>query len=397
MAIAPTLEELAVPLAELRPYPGNPRRGDLGAIQSSLRANGQFRPIVVNRRTRQVLGGNHLVEAARGLGWSEIAATYVDVDDEQARRIVLADNRTSDLATYDDEALADLLSELPDLEGTCYERSDLDALLDDLSPLEVDEEELPPVPAEPRTKPGDLYRLGSHRLLCGDAREAEDYARLMDGERAELLCTDPPYGVDYVGKTKRRLRIEGDAASGLSELLSDAFEAADPALCPGSPLYVAHPAGPLAATFYAAFTAAGWSLRQTLIWVKDRFSLGRSDYHYRHEPILYGFKPGEGRLGRGGRGWHGGNAEDSVIEVARPRASREHPTAKPAELIARLVRNSSPRGALVLDPFAGSGSTLAACESLGRRARLIELDPAYADVIVARWEALSGEAAELVR
>ena len=125
--------------------------------------------------------------------------------------------------------------------------------------------------------------------------------------------------------------------------------------------------------------------------------LGRSDFHYRHEGILYGHKPGPGRIGRGARGWHAGNAEDSVFEVPRPRASREHPTAKPAELLARFVRNSSPRGGLVLDPFAGSGSTLAASESLGRRARLLELDPSYADVIVARFERLTGGRAELVR
>ncbi len=158
--MATKLKTEYVPTDSLHPHPDNPRRGDLEAIQASLRAHGQYRPIVVNRATMEVLAGNHLAEAARSLGWSQIAVNFVEVDAEQAKRILLVDNKTNDLAGYDDEALADLLSELPDLEGTGYERSDLDAILDGLAPLEVEDDELPPAPAEPRTKPGDLYLLG---------------------------------------------------------------------------------------------------------------------------------------------------------------------------------------------------------------------------------------------
>jgi DNA modification methylase len=201
----------------------------------------------------------------------------------------------------------------------------------------------------------------------------------------------PPYGVDYEGKTSERLRLSGDQAAGLPALLSAAFAAAHRALASGAPVYVFHPAGPLAHTFTGALLGEGFELRQTLVWVKDQLVLGRSDYHYRHEPILYGHKPGPGRRGRGGRGWYGGNSEQSVIEVAGPRASSEHPTAKPPELLERLIKNSSRRGALVLDPFAGSGSALVACERLDRRAALVELDPRYCDVVRARWRALSGE------
>ena len=167
-------------------------------------------------------------------------------------------------------------------------------------------------------------------------------------------------------------------------------------LCAGAALYVAHPAGPQSATFLEAFCAQGWSLRQTLVWVKDSLVLGHADYHFRHEPLLYGYKPGGGRRGRGGEGFYGDNAQSSVLEVARPRAAREHPTMKPVELVKICLRNSSRRRDLVLDPFAGSGSTMVACERLGRRARLLELDPADCDVICARYERLTGGGAELL-
>jgi site-specific DNA-methyltransferase (adenine-specific) len=397
--MAGELTELLVPIAGLRAYARNPRRGDVEAIKDSLRRNGQYRPIVVNRRTMEVLAGNHVLHAARELGWREMAVTYVDADEQLAKRIVLVDNRASDLAGYDEAALAELLSELPVLEGSGYDESALSRLLDEVTPAELPgvEEELPPRPAKPSSRRGDIYRLGPHRLLCGDATDAADYERLLGSERPRLLWTDPPYGVAYEGKTEKRLRIEGDAQDGLEALLWDAFRCADQTLAPGAALYVAHPAGAGSLTFQSCFLSQGWQLRQTLVWVKDALVLGRSDYHYRHEPILYGFKPAKGRLGRGGRGWYGGNSEQSVLEIPRPRASREHPTMKPPELVAVGVRNSSRRGEPVLDPFAGSGSTLVAAEALGRAARLIELDPGYCDVIVARFERLTGQSAERIR
>jgi len=218
----------------------------------------------------------------------------------------------------------------------------------------------------------------------------------MGGQGADVLLTDPPYGVGYVGKTPERLRIQNDRRDGLQELLAEAFALADAALSPGARIYLFHPAGEQAAVFHAAFEGAGWRLHQTLVWVKDRMVLGRSDYHYRHEPIHFGYKPGPGRWGRGGKGWYGGHDQDSVLEVARPAASRSHPTAKPVELLGRLLSNSSRPGQVVLDPFAGSGSTLIACQQLGRRARLIELDPAYAEVTITRWEAFTGGKAQIL-
>ncbi len=204
-------------------------------------------------------------------------------------------------------------------------------------------------------------------------------------------------GVDYTGKTQRALRIANDDRDGLPSLLSRSFAAADAVLCPGAAIYICHPAGSLSVTFASAFLEVGWELRQSLVWVKDAMVLGHGDYHYRHEPILYGSKPGAGRWGRGHQGWFGGNAETSVLEIPRPRASREHPTAKPVELVRRLVRNSSTEDDAILDPFLGSGTTLIASEELRRRCFGIELDPAYVDVAIARWEAFTGTKARRLR
>lgn len=386
-----------VALKRLVPYPGNPRRGDIEAIKESLEGNGQYRPIVVRADTLEVLAGNHTLRAASELGWEEIVASFVSCTDEEAKRIVLVDNRTNDLAGYDEEALVALLQELSSLEGTGYEAADLEALLAELSDDALGPDVAPPPPASPRTRPGDLWQLGRHRLLCADARDPEAYARLLGEERPGALWTDPPYGVAYEGKTVERLRIENDGPGELADLLADSFAAIDSALAPGAALYVAHPGGSQSVCFGQAFIAAGWLLRQTLVWVKDTMVLGHSDYHYRHEQVLYGYKPGDGRLGRGGTGWHGDDAQTSAFEVDRPAASREHPTMKPPELIEAMLANSTRAGELVLDPFAGSGSTLVAAERTRRRARLIELDPAYCDVIVSRYETLTGAEAKRER
>jgi DNA modification methylase len=392
----PALEHIAI--GSLKRFPGNPRRGDVAAIKESLEVNGQYRPIVVNRPTMEVLAGNHTLAAAIELGWKEIAITYVDADPERAKRIVLADNRTNDLAGYDSEALVELLSDLEDFEGTGYAQDDLDELLDELD-REGDqgEDDPPPRPAKAKTKLGDLYLLGRHRLVCGDARYPTTYQRLLGNERIDLVWTDPPYGVDYEGKTAEALQIQGDTPADLAELLSASFAAADTVLKRGARIYICHPSGERSLPFIDAFLAQKWKLRQELIWVKDAFVLGHADYHFRHEAILYGHKPGQGRIGRGSGGWFGNDSQSSVLEVPKPSASREHPTMKPPELIEIALRNSSRRSQLILDPFAGSGSTLVASEECGRASRLIEIDPRYCDVIVQRFESLSGEKAKRER
>lgn len=312
----------------------------------------------------------------------------LDVTEEEAETLLASLDPLASMAIPDAEALRSLLE-------TAVVPDDL---LAHLAPsLETDwtpvgaEDEIPDAP-EPRVSPGEIWELGRHRLMCGDATRAEDLGRLLGGTKATLLWTDPPYGVGYVGKTPQALTITNDDPAGVGSLLRAAFGAVDEVLAPGAALYVMHPAGPQSVTFALGFIGAGWLLRQTLVWVKDRMVMGHGDYHYRHEPILYGYKPGRSS-GRGRRGWTGGNDQDSVFEVPRPAASRDHPTAKPVELIARCLQNSSAPRARILDPFCGSGSTVIACEQLGRVAYALDVDPAYCDVALTRWERLSGRRA----
>lgn len=189
------------------------------------------------------------------------------------------------------------------------------------------------------------------------------------------------------------LTITNDDAGSLPALLRGAFASADTVLAPGAAVFLFHPSGPLSLTFGSAVSEAGWQLRQSLVWIKDSPVLGHSDFHYRHEPIIYARKPGAGRWGRGGQGWYGSNDAASVLEFPRPKASRDHPTMKPVRLIAALLEKVTRRGDIVLDPFAGSGSTLIACELLGRRFLGLEIDPAYAQVAIDRWEAYTGRKA----
>lgn len=209
---------------------------------------------------------------------------------------------------------------------------------------------------------------------------------------ADIVWTDPPYGVGYVGKTRDSLTIRNDDA-GADALVRDAFEGALGATSPSAPFYCASPAGPAALTFWLAIVAAGWRIHQELVWVKDVFVLGHSDYHYAHEPILYGYAPGEGRPGRGkheGSTWRGDNAQSSVLAFPRPKRSTEHPTMKPVDLVSHCLANSTRPGGTVLDPFAGSGSTLIAAEQLGLACLAMEIDPRYAQVIIERWQAFTG-------
>lgn len=396
-----TIERVAIDA--VHPHPRNAREGDVGAISESIKANGVYKPIVVQRSTGAILAGNHTWKALKALGRPTVDVVYVDVDDERALRIMLADNRTSDQASYDDSALAALLEELrptaEGLTGTGFDGDALDDLLQELGkPLRLNLDEAPPAPAVPKTRTGDLYEMGEHRLLCGDSTKASDATRLMAGAKAALLWTDPPYGVDYTGKTADALKIKNDGPA-IGPLLDGAFAVARDALSESSPFYLATPAGSQGIEFRNAVVRAGWKFHETLVWVKDSMVLGHSDYHLRHEEILYGWLPGSGRPGRGdhaGTRWYGDHAQTSVFEVARPKRSEDHPTMKPPELIQRHLENSSKRGDAALDLFAGSGSTLIACEQTSRRAYLMEIDPAYCDVIVARWEKLTGKTAKKV-
>lgn len=321
-----------------------------------------------------------------------VPVLVVDLDEAEADKLLLTLDPLAGLAVADPKSLAELL------ERVKTESAAVRDLLAGMAraarlPMNAgltDPEEIPLVPQAPVTLPGEVWDLGPHRIVCGDATDPSTFATLLEGQGADVLWTDPPYGVDYSGKTRKALQIMNDDADGLASLLERSFSAADAALHPGAPIYICHPAGPNSVVFSGAFLSAGWTLLQGLIWVKDALVLGHSDYHFRHEPLLYGRKPGPARYGRGHVGWHGGDAQTSVFEIARPRASREHPTAKPVELIRRCLENSSTFGETVLDPFLGSGSTLIAAEQLGRCCVGVEIDPSYVDVAVSRWETFTG-------
>lgn len=343
-------------------------------------------------RGRLVLVDGHM---RKSLDPDQVVPVLVlDVTEGEADKLLLALDPLAGLARPDPEALLALISRVStrsEALAELIEGLSREAGLG-LSRLLSDPEQIP-VQVEPRTKPGDLVVVGNQRILCGDARSRADMRRLMARQRADMLLSDPPYGVSYVGKTKRALRIKGDEASGIEALLSAAFARAGEVLGQGAPIYLFSPSGEGFVVFGNAFLAQGWRLHQTLVWVKDVAVLGHGDYHYQHEPILYGYTPSEGRRGRGASGWYGGDGQRSVIEVPRPKSSADHPTAKPVELVRRLIANSSRRDQAVLDPFTGSGTTLVGCELLGRRGFGMEIDPAYCDVTVARLEALTGKRA----
>lgn len=385
-----------VPLGRLSCWPVNPRRispGRLEDLQRALEADPEMlwaRPLIATL-DGTVVCGNQRLRAAQGLGWEAIPAVFVDLDPERAKLWALRDNNA--WGEWDEPLLGELLAELAaggvELALSGFDAAEVDRLLAGFV-ADKDPDDLPPLPeGQPESKLGELYTLGPHRLLCADCRDPAQLEQLMQGEGAEVLLTDPPYGVSYRGKTRAALRVRNDDAAGLPGLLREALFALDGVLAPSGRFYVFAPAGPAGTEFRVALRDIGWTHHQTLAWVKNAIVLGHSDFHYRHEDVLYGWKPGSGRPGRGrhrGSRWYGGNDQSSVLFADRPTRSTEHPTAKPVALLEVMLRNSTKRGDLVLDPFAGSGSTLVACERLGRRCRLVELDPAYCDVIRRRYQ-----------
>jgi site-specific DNA-methyltransferase (adenine-specific) len=385
------LESLAINIDEVHTHPANVRQGDVGAISESLKAHGQYRPIVYQQSTHRILAGNHTYKAAKALGWTHIAATPVICDDEQALRILLADNKANDLATYDEPELIELLKQLADtsdgLLGTLFDEDELDSLIEDNShfelPSEVDDV---PDKAPSITNAGDLWLLGKHKVMCGDSTNGEQVKALMDGLEADLVWTDPPYGVAYVGKTKDALTIENDDMDidALQEFLTKAFKAGYEVTKKGGCWYVAAPSGNIFQAFSIPLSILGiW--RHTLVWVKDSLVMGRADYHYRHESIFYGWKEGAAHQAPPDR------KQDTVWEIPRPHRSAEHPTMKPVELIAKAIKNSTNQNQIVLDLFGGSGSTLIAAQETNRIGYLMELDPRYVDVICARYQKHTGQ------
>ena len=416
---------------ELVPYARNPRRKhQVARVKASLVEFGWRQPIVVDER-RVVIAGHARLHAALDLGMERVPVhVAADLSEFQAKAYRIADNRSAEGVEWDEELLALEIGELDaadfDLETTGFKGMALERLLELATELGPDEEEgldLTP-PSKPDSEPGKIYRLGPHRLMCGDSTSLVDLRKLVGRAKIDCLWTDPPYGVKYVGKTEDELAILNDDREGLESLLRESFSAAHEVMAPAARFYIASPDGPNGTTFRIVLEEIGWRLHQVLVWVKNTFVLGRSDHHYQHEAILYGsapgdppdaermtrypdghhdilygWKPGPGRVGRGdhnGSRWWGGNAESTVFVVDRPNRNADHPTSKPVELIRRQLQNSTRSGDRVLDLFGGSGSTLIACEQLGRRAYLMELDPGYCDVIRRRYDAYRTQQEEVV-
>jgi DNA modification methylase len=402
----------AVAIGQVVPYVRNPRKNTaaIAKVAASLTEYGWRQPIVCDE-AMVVIAGHTRLEAARSLGMTTVPvhiATGLTATQVKAYR--LADNRVGQEATWDDGLLAlelaDLTADDFDLALTGFDDDELTALLNPASTVldGADLDAVPDAPKEPITKLGDRITLGRHTLVCGDATDAGAWDALLAGREAGIVWTDPPYGVGYGEKNRMLNRTQGKGsqsgsrrietpiendeltAEGLQGFLRSSLSLAWAHTRKGASWYVAAPPGPPHFEFATVLRELEvW--RHTLQWVKDGFVLGRCDYHYRHEPIFYGWKEGAPHT------WNGGRSQDSVLEVPRPRANKLHPTMKPVALIQRCIENSSTASDLVVDPFGGSGSTLVAAEACGRSAALIELSPAYCDVIVTRWETATGQTA----
>ena len=389
------------PIDKLLPYVRNARQHSeeqIARIAASIAEFGFVNPILTGADGVLVAGHGRLA-AARKLGLTTVPVVVLDhLTPTQRRALVLADNRLAELATWDDALLRIELEALQDdgfdLDLTGFDADALAELLADEEPQiegRTEDDAIPEMPEEPVSRPGDVWRLGPHRLVCGDATTAEAYARLFpDGERADMVFTDPPYNVNYANSAKDKLRgkhrpILNDAlGEGFYDFLFDAL-ALIMAHTRGA-IYVAMSSSELD-TLQAAFRAAGGHWSTFIIWAKNTFTLGRSDYQRQYEPILYGWPEGATRH------WCGDRDQGDVWQIKKPAKNDLHPTMKPVDLVERAIRNSSRPGDVVLDPFGGSGTTLIAAEKAGRVARLIELDPKYADVIVRRWQDWTGQQA----
>ena len=393
------------PVAKLLPYARNARTHSdeqIAKIAASIAEFGFVNPILAGADGLIVAGHGRLL-AARKLGLDEVPVVVLDhLSDTQRRALVLADNRLAELSSWDQDLLRIELEALEeadfDLDLTGFD----EAFLDDLFSEEpdnaghTDPDSAPEAPTEPITQPGDIWQLGEHRLVCGDATDALAYQRLFpDDHRADMVFTDPPYNVNYAAEGSVAANSGGQARPIMNDALGSEFEAF---LLDALSLLVAHTQGALYIamssseldTLQSAFRRAGGHWSTFVIWAKNTFTLGRSDYQRQYEPILYGWPKDSSHH------WCGDRNQGDVWPIDKPRKNDLHPTMKPVALVERAIRNSSKPGDTVLDAFAGSGTTLIAAAKTGRQARLLELDPKYCDVIVKRWQDWSGETAERI-
>ena len=382
----------------LIPYAKNARTHSdeqVAQIAGSIKEFGFNNPVLVDKENSVIAGHGRLM-AARKLGMDKVPVVKLEhLTESQRKAYVLADNRIALNSGWDTSMLSLELQDLKDdidLSLLGFDPDELNALLNPIEETEglTDEDAVPDVPDEPKTKLGDIYILGNHRLMCGDSTSIDSVEKLMDGQLADQLVTDPPYNIAYEGGSKKREQIKNDemADEEFRQFLKDVYIAANAVMKAGAVFYIWH-ADTEGYNFRGAARDMGWRVRQTLIWNKDNSAFGRSDYHWKHEPCLYGWKEGAAHL------WATDRKQTTVIECKRPSKSDLHPTMKPVELMEYQILNNTKGSDIVLDLFGGSGSTMIAAEKIGRKANLMELDPKYCDVIVKRWEDFTGKKAVL--
>lgn len=383
-------------IESLIPYINNSRKHSdeqVAQIAASIREFGWTNPILVDGANGIIAGHGRLL-AARKLSMDKVPVIELaHLSETQKKALVIADNKLALNSDWDTELLTvelqELLGDEFDLDLLGFDKDELDALLNVIEPTEglTDEDAVPNAPLTPKSKLGDIFSLGNHRLMCGDSTSIESVEKLTNG-LVDILVTDPPYNVAYEGKTKDALTIQNDSMGdeAFRQFLRDAFVAADAVMKPGAVFYIWH-ADSEGFNFRGACKDAGWKVRQCLIWQKDTMVMGRQDYHWKHEPCLYGWKDGAGHL------WASDRKQTTLIECKRPKRNDIHPTMKPVELMEYQILNNTKGQDMVLDLFGGSGSTLIAAEKTGRKSALMELDPKYCDVIIKRWQEFTGKQA----
>lgn len=397
-----------LPIGTLVPYARNSRTHSpeqIAQIAASIREFGFTNPVLIDARGG-IVAGHGRVQAAQSLGLGSVPCLRLEnLTEAQIRAYVIADNKLALNAGWDDAILADELRALKaedfDIGLLGFNDDELADLLFETPAPKSGEDDVPNPADTAISQPGDLWMLGAHRLLCGDSCKPADVDLLMGGALADMAFTDPPYGVDYAngtahdslvrcGKTHQRHRaIENDALSDADQTAFwlAAFQRLAAALRPGAAYYVCSPQGGRMMMMMQQMCLAGIPQRHEIIWLKNSMVLGRADYHYKHEPILYGWKEGAGHT------WYGDRTQTSVWEFNKPQKSELHPTMKPVELVEHALANSSKVGDVVIDLFGGSGTTLIAAEKTGRACRMMELDRHYSDVIVRRWQQYTGQRA----
>lgn len=395
MAVYCAFDEI-VEISELKENPKNPNthsEEQIELLAKVIQKTGWRAAITVSNLSGLIVKGHGRLQAAKAAGFKEVPVEYQNFkDEEEEMSALLADNKIAELAEIDNEKLKEIFSDYDfgDLSFTGYSQNEFDNLMDIFEETELltDPDEVPEE-IETRCKRGDIWELGNHRLMCGDSTIITDVERLMNGAKANLLITDPPYNVDYEGGTGLKIQNDNMEDSKFWKFLYDAFTNADIVMKEGAVFYIWH-ADSEGYNFRAACRSVEWKVRQCLIWNKNTMVLGRQDYHWKHEPCLYGWKDGAGHL------WNNDRKQTTVIDFDKPLKNGEHPTMKPVGLFDYQIQNNTNQGDVVLDLFGGSGTTLIACEQNKRIAYLMELDPHYCDVIITRWEAMTGKKATLL-